>query len=146
MVCSGLIWLYHFFGFTPCVHLAKSPLKHSKQARETSSQHSQSPCFLTAKWSQALSVWVLHILAVSAWVFSSTAGCVCVNALLCDPAMNWQLIQIVTLPLPHDSWDRLQSTSPSPAGGSGIVWKSNQTLVLSFLIREVRFVSAACRS
>ena len=36
----------------------------------------------------------------------SVNGCVS----LCGPAMNWRLIQGVTLPSPQDSWDRLQLT------------------------------------
>ena len=85
-------------------------------------------------WVWDLSVWSLHVLPVSAWVLSGFSGFLpqsknmhvrsigdsklslgvnvsvngCVS--LCGPAMNWRLIQGVTLPSPQDSWDRLQLT------------------------------------
>lgn len=41
--------------------------------------------------------------------------CVCSCLSLCGLALTWRLVQGVTLPLPYDSWERLQAGPCSPA-------------------------------
>lgn len=73
MVCSGFIWFYHSFGFSPCIHFGKKPIK-TVQTRE----RYKLPALTVALFPHSNmvtgpAVWILHILYVSALVFSSLA-------------------------------------------------------------------------